>query len=186
MTTPVHALAIAGSLRAHSYNRAVLRAAAELAPAGLTLEPCDLRPIPLYDGDVEAIGWPEAVVALRQRIAAADALLIATPEYNHSVPGVLKNAIDWVSRPPAQPLAGKPVAILGATTGAFGTVRAQAHLRQTLVGLGMLPLGKPDVLIASAQERFDGTGRLVDEPTRQMIAGLLEALLHWVRRLRGA
>src|SRR5205814_8833807 len=122
---------IAGSLRTGSYNRALLRAAQELAPAGLELLTFDLAPIPLYDGDVEAQGDPEPVGALKTAIRDADALLIVTPEYNYGVPGVLKNAIDWASRPPGQsPLNGKPAALMGATPGMTGTARAQLQIRQ--------------------------------------------------------
>ena len=176
-------LGFAGSLRKGSFNRAALRAAAELLPAGMILETFDLRPIPLYDADVEAAGVPESVQEFRRRIAAADALLIATPEYNYSMPGVLKNAIDWGSRPPDQPLNGKPVAIMGASPGGFGTARAQYHLRQTCVFTNMLPLNRPEVFISNAHEKFDAQGRLTDEKARQGIAALLEALAAWTRRL---
>ena len=183
MDAAIHVLAFAGSLRTGSLNRALLRAAVELAPEGLTLETLDLRPIPLYDGDVEAAGLPEPVQRLRARIAAADGLLIATPEYNSSIPGVLKNAIDWASRPPDQPCAGKPLATLGATPGGFGTVRAQAHLRQVCAALGMLALPTPELRVSAAQERIDAGGRLTDDATRQALRGLLDALADWIRRL---
>jgi chromate reductase len=182
--TVTRVLGIAGSLRQGSHNRAALRAAAELAPEGLVIEPHDLRPIPLYDGDVEARGFPAAVQELRACIAGAEAVLFVTPEYNHSVPGVLKNAIDWASRPPDQPFAGKPVAIMGVSSGVFGTTRAQYHLRQTCTALGMLALPSPQVLIGQAQQRFDADGRLTDEPTRRLVRTFLEALLGWTRRLR--
>jgi chromate reductase len=183
MTTPIHVLGFAGSLRKGSFNRAALRAAAELLPTGMTLETFDLRPIPLYDGDVEAAGLPEPVQEFRRRIAAADALLIVTSEYNYSMPGVLKNAIDWASRPPDQPLSGKPLAIMGASPGGFGTARAQYHLRQTCVFTNMLPLNKPETFISRAHEKFDAGGRLIDEKIREGIAALLEALADWTRRL---
>ena len=184
MATSVSVLGFAGSLRKASYNRAALQAAVELAPPDTRLETFDLRGIPLYDGDVEAAGLPEAVRRFRERIAAADALLIVTPEYNYSMAGVLKNAIDWASRPPDQPFHGKPVAILGASMGGFGTARAQYHLRQTCVYLNMLPLNKPEVFIAAAHQKVDAAGRLKDEPARASIRALLEALAAWTRRLR--
>ncbi len=128
---------------------------------------------------------PDAVKHFKARIAAADALLIATPEYNHSIPGLLKNAIDWASRPPKESvLNGKPVAIMGATGGLWGTIRAQMALRQICVYTNMLPINKPEVLIARAGEKFDGAGRLIDETTREMIRAQLEALLVWTNRLR--
>jgi chromate reductase, NAD(P)H dehydrogenase (quinone) len=136
---PLTFLGIAGSLRRGSYNRSLIRAAIELAPAGTTVIPYDLMDLPMYNGDVEAEGDPEAVAAFKHAINAADSLLIATPEYNHCVPGVLKNAIDWASRPArSSVLTGKPVAIMGATPGSGGTARAQAHLRD---GLGQRPTG---------------------------------------------
>jgi chromate reductase, NAD(P)H dehydrogenase (quinone) len=183
VATPLHVLGFAGSLRKGSYNGAVLRAAVELAPPDVRLETFDLRGIPLYDGDVEAAGLPEAVQRFRARIAAADALLIVTPEYNYSMAGVLKNAIDWASRPPDQPFRGKPVAIAGASAGGFGTARAQYHLRQTCVYLDMLPLNKPEVFVSAAHQKVDAEGRLSDEPSRAAIRALLEALAAWARRL---
>lgn len=180
----VHVLAISGSFRKNSYNTSLLRAASEMLPEGMTLEIFDISRIPLYDDDVRALGFPEPVQEFRNRIAAADALLIATPEYNFSIPGVLKNAIDWASRPPNPPLDGKPVAMMGASTGNFGTVRAQMHLRQVCVNTNMFPLNKPEVLVMRAQEKFDADGRLVDEMTRGFIQGLLVALTEWTLRLR--
>lgn len=182
---PVHVLGFAGSLRKSSANRGLLRAAAELLPKDVTLEIFDLTPIPLYNWDVEAAGTPEPVKLFRERIAAADALLIATPEYNYSFPGVLKNAIDWASRPPRDtPLAGKPIAMMGAGGGA-GTARAQMALRQVAVFTNMLPLNKPEVMVQQAFEKFDSDGNLTDETVRPRIQALLEALAAWTRRLRG-
>ncbi len=180
----ISVLGFAGSLRKGSYNAAVLRAAVELAPAEMKLETFDLHGIPLYDGDVEAQGLPEPVRRFRERIAAADALLIVTPEYNYSMAGVLKNAIDWASRPPNQPFAGKPVAIAGASMGGFGTARAQYHLRQTCVYLDMIPLNKPEVFVSAAHQKVDAEGRLSDEPSRAAVRALLEALVPWTRRVR--
>jgi chromate reductase len=177
-------LGIAGSLRAGSFNKALLRAAVELAPAGMTIEIFDIAPIPLYNADVEAVGFPPSVREFRKRIAAADALLIATPEYNYSFPGVLKNAIDWASRPPERPMTEKPVAIMGASDGGFGTVRGQLHLRQLFVTLNMRPIQKPEVLVSHVDEKVDASGRLTDEKTRESIEKLLAALAGWVAQLR--
>ena len=140
--------------------------------------------IPVYNEDVRAAGIPAPVQALREEIAAADAVLIATPEYNYSVPGVLKNAIDWASRPPDQPFERKPVAIMGASPGRLGTARAQYHLRQCFVFLDSLVLNRPEVMVAGARNLFDDDGRLTDEPTREFIAKLLVALSDWTRRFQ--
>lgn len=183
---PLHILAIPGSLRRASLNRAALEAARELAPDGVTIEIHGLADIPPYNEDLRAEGLPPPVVALRERIAAADALLIATPEYNYSLPGVLKNAIDWASRPPEQPFDGKPVAILGASPGRTGTARAQYHLRQCFVFLNAHLLNKPEVMIAGANQLIDGDGRLTDESAREHIAKQLDALAAWTRRLSAA
>lgn len=180
----VHILGFAGSLREESYNRAALRAATELVPKGMTLETFDLSPIPLYNDDVRRRGYPEPVQRFREKIAQADGLLIVTPEYNYSIPGVLKNAIDWASRPPDPPLNDKPVAVMGVTTSLWGTVRAQLHLRQVFVFTNMHPVNKPEVLINQAAEKFEG-GKLTDAQSREFIAQLLEALRVWTLRLRG-
>lgn len=186
MTDPIHVLGFAGSLRQKSYNRAALRAARELLPEGMSLEIFDIAPIPPFNEDVEAQGYPEPVQQFKARIAAADALLISTPEYNYSMPGVMKNALDWASRPIATtPLSGKPVAIMGVTTGPWGTARAQLHLRQSCVYFNAHPLNRPIVQIDRAERKFDAEGQLTDEPTRQLIRSLLEALATWTRKLRG-
>jgi chromate reductase len=182
---PIKVLGICGSLRKGSYNRMALNAAIEQAPAaGVAIETFDIRPIPLYDEDVRAAGFPKPVEELRARIAAADALLFATPEYNYSIPGVLKNAIDWASRPPEQPFNGKPVAIMGASPGLIGTARCQYHLRQACVFLNMLPVNKPEVMIGQCQGKFDANGKLTDEATRNFIKDLLVSLAAWTRKLR--
>lgn len=170
--------AIAGSLRQASFNRALLRAAVELAPAGMELVVFDrLRDLPHYDGDLEAAGVPEPVAALRAAIGGADGLLIATPEYNYSIPGVLKNAIDWASRPAsASVLAKKPCAIMGASGGPYGTVRGQLALRQSLLCTDTQVLVKPELMVPRAQDKFDAALNLVDEPTRLQLAKLLAAL----------
>jgi len=176
-------LAICGSLRAGSYNRAALRSAIELKPPGMTIETADIASFPLYNEDVRAQGFPPPVEKLRRQIAAADALLLVTPEYNYSIPGVLKNAIDWASRPPDQPFAGKPVAIMGAGAGMAGTARAQYDLRRCCVFLDMHPLNKPEVLIGQAQTKFDAEGRFTDEVGRGLIRDLLVALEGWTRQI---
>ena len=171
-------LAISGSLRERSYNRALLRAAEGLAPAGVEIEEFDLSPIPFYDGDLEAAGDPDPVVELRAAVAEADALLIATPEYNRGTSGVLKNAIDWLSRPAlASVLRWKPVAVMGASTGRGGTRRAQQQVRDALLFPGAIVLEEPEVALPVAWEHFDEDGRLVDEKTRDSIRGLLEGLV---------
>jgi chromate reductase len=182
----IKVLGISGSLRRGSYKTAALRAAQELAPAGMAIEIFSgLREIPLYDDDVrQEQGYPAAAAELRARIKAADALLIATPEYNYSVSGVLKNAIDWASRPPEQPFNGMPIAIMGASGSLLGTARAQYHLRQMFIFLNGLVLSQPEVMVAQAPTRFDAEGRLTDEKTRDLVRALLVALNGWTERLR--
>lgn len=186
--TPLNVLGIAGSLRQGSYNRSLLRAAIELAPPRLRITPfAGLREIPLYDGDVDASGTPAPAQRLKDAIAAADAVPIATPEYNYSIPGVLKNAIDWASRPPDKtPLRDKPTGIIGASMGNFGTVRAQLALRQVFVFTGTPAMLKPEVLVARAQDKFDADGVLTDAPTREHLAKYLLALADWIGRCRRA
>ncbi len=175
---PLVVCGIAGSLRQGSYNRMLLRAAQEIAPRGMEIRPFErLREIPLYDGDLEAKGIPEPVAALKRAIAEAGAVLVCTPEYNWSIPGVLKNAVDWVSRPPAEtPFSRKPVALTGASPGAVGTARAQQHLRLVLASNHAWVVPGPEVLVARCQEKFDASGRLTDERTRTFLGRLLEAL----------
>lgn len=182
---PLVVCGIAGSLRKGSYNRALLRATQELAPDGMEIRIFDrMAEIPLYNQDVEAEGDPEPVQALKRAIGEADALLIATPEYNHGVPGVLKNAIDWASRPPRSAvLAGKPTAILGASPGITGSARAQTQLRQAFVFTDTPALPQPEILVYRAHEKFDAEGRLTDAKTREFVGKLLVALADWARRL---
>lgn len=175
-------LGISGSLRKGSYNTAALRAVQELLPQGVTLEIFDLTPIPLYNEDIEP--FPPAVRILRERIAQSDAVLIATPEYNHSISGVLKNALDWASCAPDPPCEHKSVAVFGVSTGRSGTLRAQLHLREVCAALNMLVLNKPEVFIPHAAEKFDAHGRLSDGETRQRIRALVEALIAWTQRLQ--
>jgi chromate reductase len=148
----------------------------------MTLDIFDLSPLLIFNQDSEK-PFPQTVIEFRSQIAHADALLIATPEYNGSISGVLKNAIDWASRPPQQPMNGKPVAIMGASTGGFGTLRAQLHLRQILTHLGALPLGKPEVLVAHAERVFDAEGHLSDATASRVLNDLLVAFATWVRRM---
>jgi chromate reductase len=170
-------LAIPGSLRKASYNHGLLKAAVELAPKGCSVEIFDLTAIPLYNQDQEST-LPPSVTALKAKVRAADALLIATPEYNYSVPGVLKNALDWVSRPYGDNAwDNKPLAILGATMGLQGTSRAQYHLRQICVTLNMHPLNRPELMVSAAQDKFDDQGNLTDPKVREKIAELLAALI---------
>jgi len=180
-------LGIAGSLRRASYNRGLIRAAVEAAPAGTQLKVFDLAAIPMFDADVEADGDPPAVTDFKGAIAAADALLVATPEYNHCIPGVLKNAIDWASRPARRSvLTGKPVAIMGASTGGGGTARAQAHLRDGLAYTNGFVLPLPEVLVGRAADKFDEDGNLTDSAVRQEVRDLVISLAAWTRRLQRA
>ncbi len=180
----VRILGLAGSLRRHSYNRGLLLAAVELAPVGMQVRLDEnLRAIPLFDEDLEeeTAGGPPPVRALRDEVAAADGLLVATPEYNQSIPGVLKNAVDWLSREaPGEVLAGKPVAIVGATSGRWGTRLAQSALRQTLHATGALVLPSPNLYAATAASLFDDDGRLGDVGTRQQLAAVLAAFAAWI------
>ncbi len=178
--------ALSGSLRRGSYNTAALRAAAEAAPDDVSIVEAGLAEIPLYNEDFKAAGFPPAVTRLQRAIASADAVLIATPEYNYSVPGVLKNAIDWVSRTDPQPFANKPVAIMGASPGALGTARAQYDLRKMFVYLDAHLLNKPEVMIGAAHTRFDADGKLTDEATRKFVASLVTALRDWTHRLQAS
>lgn len=175
---------IAGSLRKASYNRSLLRAAQQVAPERLRIEIHELDAIPLFNEDVEQAGVPEGVTALRQAIAEADGLLIATPEYNHGVPGVMKNAIDWLSRPPrGSVLSGKPAALLGASPGMTGSARGQSQLRQAFVFTNTPAMLQPEILVARAHEKFDDQGRLTDEKTRQFLGQFLERFVEWIDRL---
>jgi chromate reductase, NAD(P)H dehydrogenase (quinone) len=180
-------LGIAGSLRKASYNRGLIRAAIDVAPTGTKVVPYDLAQIPMFNADVEAAGEPSAVGDFKRALAAADALLIATPEYNHCVPGVLKNAIDWASRPARRSvLTGKPVAIMGASTGRGGSARAQAHLRDGMAYTNGFVLPLPEVLVSLAGEKFDDEGSLTDEETLGEVRDLLVSLAAWTVRLSGS
>jgi chromate reductase len=183
----VRVLGIPGSLRAGSYNLALLHAAQEVAPVGMELEIGSLAGIPVYNPDIEAGGDPEPVVALKEAIRGADALLIATPEYNYSIPGGLKNAIDWASRPPREcVLDTKPIAIVGASTEIGGTAKAQQHLRESLLFPGAQPMPEPQLLVTRAQSKFDEEGRLIDAEVREDLRNVLSALVEWTRRVTEA
>jgi chromate reductase len=174
-------LGIVGSLRKDSYNHFALKVAQELLPDGAVLDLIELHGIPVFNQDDEIV-MPAAVLEFKRQILAADAILFATPEYNYSVSGVLKNAIDWASRPYGESAwTGKPAAVMGVSTGSFGTARAQYHLRQILVTLDMPTVNQPEVMIGNAAQRFGPDGRLTDKPTRQSIQTLLEALLQLAR-----
>jgi chromate reductase, NAD(P)H dehydrogenase (quinone) len=181
---PIRILGFAGSLRQNSYNKALLRVAVQLAPKNTVIETFDLEGIPQFNQDLETLP-PQKVKEFKEKIKEADAILIATPEYNYSIPGVLKNAIDWASRPYSDNAFNeKPVAIMGASTGMLGTARAQYHLRQTFVFLNMHPINRPEVFVSYAQEKFDENGKLKDEKTQQQIAKQLENLVSWTMKLR--
>jgi chromate reductase, NAD(P)H dehydrogenase (quinone) len=180
---PFEVVGFAGSLREGSFNRALLRAAVELAPSTLRIVEHDLKALPLYNADVEATVVPASVADLRDAVRRADALLIATPEYNHGVPGVLKNAIDWLSRPPrGSALDGKPAAIMGASPGMTGTARAQTQLREAFVFTNTYALLRPEVLVAHAAGKFDSSGRLTDPATRTFLTGFLDQFADWIGR----
>ena len=184
MNQKVRILGFAGSLRKQSYNRAILAAALEMVPDGASLEIFDLEGIPPFNQDLE-LQPPDKVKEFKARIRAADAILIATPEYNYSIPGVLKNAIDWASRPYGDnAFDGKPVAMMGASVGTLGTARAQYHLRQSFVFLNMCPMNQPEVMVSFAQDKVDSSGRLTDEKTKKKIKELLESLVTWTRRTK--
>jgi chromate reductase len=184
MTAKIKVLGFAGSLRKNSYNRMALRAATGLVPDNAEIEIFDLEGIPIFNQDLEEHP-PEKVKEFKRKIREADAILIASPEYNYSVPGVLKNAIDWASRPYGDnAFEGKPVAVIGASIGMIGTARAQYHLRQSFVFLNMYPLNRPEVMISFAPDKFDEKGNLKDEETRETIRALVGALVEWSKKLR--
>jgi chromate reductase len=184
MDQSLNILGISGSLRKGSFNTSALRAAQQLAPRDMTIESFDLQGIPVFTQDEEA-DPPERVALFKSKIKAADAILFVTPEYNYSIPGVLKNAIDWASRPyGSSAWDGKPAAIMGVSGGIFGTARAQYHLRQIFVFLNVYPVNRPEVMIGNAAQRFDQEGNLTDEPARESIRKLLAALAKWTRQLK--
>ena len=183
MEKAIHILGFAGSLRKGSFNKSLLRAAVEIVPRDAKLEIFDLEGIPPFNQDLEHQP-PEKVKQFKAKIRAADAILIATPEYNYSIPGVLKNAIDWASRPHGDnAFERKPVALMGASIGMLGTARAQYHLRQTFVWLNMYPLNKPEIMVSFANKKIDEDGKVTDPETREKIRELLGALIFWTRKL---
>jgi chromate reductase, NAD(P)H dehydrogenase (quinone) len=184
MKTTLKLLGFAGSLRVGSYNKALLRAATNLLPENATMEIFDLDGIPPFNQDLE-MNMPEKVTEFKSKIREADAILIATPEYNYSVPGVLKNAVDFASRPYGDnPFDDKPVAIISASIGMLGGARAQYHLRQMFVFLNMHPVNGPEVIVTFAQNKFDANGKLTDENTSKFLKQLLQNLINWTMRLR--
>lgn len=186
MNQPIRILGIAGSLRRKSYNRAALRAAQQLVPEDAVLDVFELDGIPVFSEDDERQP-PVKIVELKKRIREADAILFVTPEYNYSIPGGLKNAIDWASRPYGDNAwNGKPVAVMGASLGTLGTARAQYHLRQVFVFLNMLAINQPEVMIANAGQNFDAEGNLTNETTKNHIRQLLANLVGWTRGLQKA
>jgi chromate reductase len=185
MSEPIKLAAFCGSLRKASFNRMALQAFIERVPTGMTVETIEIGDWPLYDADLQAKGFPDKVQAAQKTLLGVDAVVIASPEYNYSVPGVLKNALDWLSRMQPQPFAGKTVAILGATQGVLGTGRMQYHLRQILVFLDAFSLNRPEVMIAQAQNKFKD-GKLADEMTAKMLVDLGAAVSLAVRKNRAA
>jgi chromate reductase, NAD(P)H dehydrogenase (quinone) len=184
MDDRIKILGFAGSLRKDSYNKAILRAARGFAPENAEIEIFDLEGIPPYDQDLD-YQMPARVKEFKEKIRKADAILIATPEYNYSVPGVLKNAIDWASRPIGDnSFAGKPVAAMSASIGMLGGARAQYHLRQMFVYIDMLPVNRPEVMVPFAADKIDEKGNVSDEKTREKIKELVESLVTWTKRLR--
>lgn len=184
MNNELKILGIAGSLRKGSFNKAALRSAVSLTPRNVTLETFEINSFPLFNQDDEN-SPPEVIQQFKEKIRASDAILFATPEYNYSVPGVLKNAIDWASRPFGDNAwEGKPVAIMSASIGMLGGARAQQHLRQMFVFLNMYPLNRPEVIIPRAAEKFDSAGNLVDHHTKEKIQELLKALATWAEQWR--
>lgn len=179
---------ICGSLRRGSFNRAALDAAIRLAPAGMVIEPLDWADLPVYNADDDGDRTPESAKRFKEGIRAADAVLIVSPEYNYSIPGGLKNAIDWASREKQGTphcFLDKPVAIMGASPGNIATARMQYHLRQVFVFLDSRVLTKPEVMIGQAPSKFDANGKLTDEGTQKAIKGQLEAFAAWIHRLKG-
>ena len=184
--TKMDVLAISGSLRRGSFNAMLLHEAAAAAPEDVAVEFYDYSDLPLYNGDVEAAGYPAAATRMKERVKKADALIFAVPEYNYSFPGVLKNAVDWVSRPYGQSgWAGKPVALLS-TGGGLGGARAQYHFRQVVAGLQMYTLAGPEIFVANAATKFDAQGKLTDEAARKLIAQMVVGLRDWARVLKKA
>jgi chromate reductase len=185
MSESIKLAAFCGSLRKASFNRMALTAFIERVPAGVTVETIEIGDWPLYDADIQANGFPDKVQAAQKAMIAADGLVLVTPEYNYGISGVLKNAIDWLSRMTPQPFAAKPIALFGASMGFLGTTRAQYQLRQSLVFLDGRPLNKPEIMIGQAQNRFVD-GKLNDEATGKLMADLGVALVLAIRQAKAA
>ena len=173
-----------GSLRARSFNRMALNLAGQSMPDSMRMEFVDWRGVPIFDADVFAKGFPPAVQSIRERIRRADAVVIATPEYNFSTPGGFKNLLDWVSRGDDQPFAFKPVALLSASTGPVGGARVQYDLRKTMLFMNAMTLAKPEVFIGMAGTKFDDQGTCTDEATRKFVAAQMTALEKWIRSVK--
>lgn len=176
-------LAFVGSLRKDSLNKKLLQNAIKVAPKEMEIETFDLKDIPLYNKEIQDQGFPEPVASLREKIKNADGVLIVTPEYNHSFSGVIKNAIDWISRPPEQPFNEKPVAIMGASDGGFGTVRAQVHLRAVFPTLNAFVMNKPQLHLANADKKFDSEENLTDEGDMEKLKKFMQAFSNWIKKL---
>ena len=178
-----HFVAISGSLRKDSFNTMTIQAAQQLVPAHVTIEHLSIEDVPMYHADLYDKRPPESVEKLSKAIKAADALIFVTPEYNYSIPGVLKNAIDFLSKHPDKPFDFKPVGIMGASPSLLGTARAQYHLRQMLVAVNALAMNQPEVMIAQASKKFDTTGQLTDEPTKEIISKFIVSLSEFCNRV---
>jgi chromate reductase len=188
MSTPplIRLLGISGSLRKRSYNSGALRAIASILPEGMSFGIADLASLPFYNADVEQVGLPDTVQKVRAEVAAADALIFAVPEYNYSLPGVLKNAMEWLSRPPNPPANGKPCAVFGASVSPLGTARGQFHFRHVCVSLNMMVVNAPHVDINNAKDKFDAESTLADRPTLESLRQLLNELKSLTLQLRAA
>jgi len=184
MEKKINIVGFTGSLRRGSYNKAALYASKELLPEGVEFEILDISALPFFNEDVESQGNPQVVEEFKKKLSSADAFLISTPEYNYSIPPVLKNALDWASRGPVLPLYGKPLAIMSASLGMFGGARAQYHLRQVCVVLNLQPLNTPEVFIGQANTKFSEDGKLIDEYYRASITKLMQALANAARGIK--
>jgi chromate reductase, NAD(P)H dehydrogenase (quinone) len=184
MSEKIKILAFPGSLRKNSYNRMLINALAELKPENMEIEITDLSEIPLYSGDVEDAGVPASVAGFKEKIEKADGVIISTPEYNHAVSGVLKNALDWASRPPYNPFSGKPVGIMGATIGMSGTISAQENFRHIGVLLNMHTMNNPGVLVSTADKKFDSNGKLTDERIKELLRKYLLSFVRWTEKIK--
>src|SRR5215831_12220167 len=181
---PIKLLGISGSLRVQSYNSGTLSVVGSVLPEGMEFDVASLADLPFYSADIEQRGFPAVVESFRRKVAAADALIFAVPEYNFSVPGVLKNALEWLSRPPNSPTNGKACAVFGASVSPLGTARGQFHFRHICVSLNMIPVNAPHVDITNAKTKFDAEGRLIDQPSVDLIRELVGELRNLTIRLR--